>query len=172
MLDPKEYERLKKLYSSLDDERLLDLIRNQRKDFSPETLFLIQSELTSRGFRNEDFAVPESPVEKIPAEAAAPEEFENWVPVADCPDEFIAGQVQDILGQNCIPSAALRGNVGAEPIVSELAWPGGRIVIAVAPFDVERAKEILDDLPPLDEGVVTVLDSPDGQEGENSEEDK
>ena len=166
MLDPKEYERLKKLYSSLDDERLLDLVRNQRKDFLPEALFLIRSELTSRGYRDEDFAVPESPVEEISAEGVALQEPEDWVPVADCPDESVASQVQDLLGQNVIPSLTQRGNAGAEPIVSESAWPGKRILIAVAAFDVERAKEILAGFPPLNEGAAAVLDLSDEQENE------
>lgn len=161
MLDPKEYERLQRRFRSLSDETLLDMLKNQRHSFRPEALQLIRDELKLRGYHDEDLAIPENQPDDEPARF----NNVNLIPVAKCPDGFIAGQVMDLLLQNGIYSVVLEENAPDVKILSFRApLPDRGMTIAVASHEAERAKEILADFPPLMEETASNPDSPDESE--------
>jgi hypothetical protein len=166
MPDFKEYERLRERYRSLDDETLLDMIRYQREDFTPEAQSLIRDELKSRGYRNEDFAGSESEPAGKSVEQSDEEPEGRLVPIARCPDEFVANQALDLLAEHGIPAGTLEGSVPIGVLGGQLPWSGRRSTIVVAARDIGRAKDLLAEFPPLGERLETVLDPDDERDSQ------
>lgn len=136
-----ELQELQKKYRGLPDEVLLDFIHNQADEFLPEALDLIQNELRSRGFKDEEIALPDARDEGVVEMAKGP-----LVKVAGCNQGWIARQAQDILLKEGITCFIDDSQMLADPF----AGIGNHAIqIMVDEKDLDRARELLDAFPPL-----------------------
>ncbi|MEN8154946.1 MAG: DUF2007 domain-containing protein [Acidobacteriota bacterium] len=144
-MEPGEYDRLIKYYRSCLDEELLDFIRNKQEEFLPESLDLIRTELSSRGYKLEDMkpeVKPESEIKEHSPEG-------DLVEAGICDNYSVARQAVDILDQEGIASY-ISGMNSRRGAIMGVGFPEGEIIkIMVVEEDLPKAKEILSEFLPM-----------------------
>ncbi len=144
-MEPGEYERLTEYYRSCMDEELLDFIRNKQEEFLPESLDLIRSELSFRGYKLSDMK------QEKRSEPETIDQFSggDLVEAGGCDNYSIARQAVDILDQEGIASY-ISGMNSRRGAIMGVGFPEGEIIkIMVVEEDLPKAKEILSEFLPM-----------------------